>query len=429
MNAFDAKPADVAKLSNGLTSVLLPLPHAESVSIGVWMRAGGRYETPAFSGISHFLEHVLFKGTTRRSCEMLKREVEGVGGSLNGFTAEEHTCYMAKVPRRYAARAMRALADLVRRPRLNARDIEKERDVIIEEIRMYEDSPGQNVLDLMNELMWPSHPLGMLLSGTIDTVRRIKRPHLVEYWRRMYGPQNGVVSVAGAFEPDEMSGLIREEFGNMPKGKPMRYEHAPRPAQRARVRVWKKPTEQAHLCVGMFAVPRSHPDRFALELLHVILGANMSSRLFREVREKRGLAYEIGTHIKRYEDTGAFVVSAGCDEGKLAETLKTIVAELGRLSREGVGMTELKRAKEYYAGQLSIGLEDTMEYMLWVGEQVTMVGKAPDRRLLMKHLNHVTAADLKRVSRTLFQPDRVQLAVVGNVAEPDVNRWLAACTW
>ncbi len=419
----------VEHLPGGLTTVLLPLREGRSVSIGVWVRAGGRHEDPKLSGVSHFLEHVVFKGTARRSCEALKQAVEGIGGSLNAFTAEEHTCYMAKVPRRYAQRALSVLTDLVIRPRLAARDIEKEREVILEEIRMYEDAPAQNVMDLMNELMWPNHPLGMLLSGTIDTVRRLKRLDLVDYWRRMYQAQNCVVAAAGAFDAGQMRAWIAREFRGQRRGKASRFLAAPRPPRASRVRVWKKPTEQTHVCMGIFAVPRTHPDRFALEILHVILGANMSSRLFREVREKRGLVYEIGTSIKRYDDTGAFVIAAGCDQAKLPETLRTIVAELSRMRRAPVGPTELKRAKEFYAGQLEIGLEDTMEHMLWVGEHVTSVGRAPDIGALLRHLQAVSAADLRRVARKLFVPERVHLAVVGSVAEADASRWLSAAPW
>jgi predicted Zn-dependent peptidase len=422
-------PSKVRFLPNGLASILTPLPHAQSVSVGVWVRAGGRCEPGELSGISHFLEHLLFKGTLRRSCEALKQAIEGVGGALNGFTAEEHTCYMAKVPHRYARRALNILADMVRHPRMHPRDIEKEREVIIEEIRMYEDSPGQNVMDLMNALMWPNHPLGRILSGTIDTVRRIKRKDLLDYWRRMYQPQNYVVAAAGAFEPGAIEQAVGQEFGILKRGRAARFAPVGRIPRTSQVRVWKKPTEQTHLCMGIFAVPRTHPDRFALEMLHVILGANMSSRLFREVREKRGLVYEIGTHIKRYEDAGAFVISAGCDQGKLSDTLKTIAAELLRLRKTRVGPTELARAKEFYAGQLSIGLEDTMEYMLWEGEQVAMTNHAPDMGKLLAHLNRVSAADLQHVARKLFRPERVHLAVVGAVAQADAARWLAAAPW
>jgi predicted Zn-dependent peptidase len=193
------------------------------------------------------------------------------------------------------------------------------------------------------------------------------------------------------------------------------------------VRVWKKDTEQAHLCVGAYAIPRTHPDRFALELLHVILGANMSSRLFREVREKRGLVYEVGTSIKRFADTGAFIVSAGCDSSKLAATIETSFRELGRIRRGPISRAELRRAKDYYAGQLVMGLEDTLDHMLWIGEQAAATGRIGLPRTLLSHVERVTARDIQRVARHLFMTPKMHAAIVGPIAEPDVARLTALC--
>lgn len=418
---------DLSQLPNGLGVALKPMPHAASVSVGVWVRAGGRYESAALSGISHLLEHLLFKGTRRRGCEQLKQHVEGVGGSLNGFTAEEFTCYMAKVPQRHARRALDVLTDMVKEPRLTPRDTEKEREVVLEEIRMYEDTPGQLVHDLFNQLLWPDHPLGMLLSGTVDTVRRLTREDVVRYWKTMYQPRNMVVTCAGAFEPERMRRDIRAALGSRRAGTPSRYPKAPRARRQPQVRVWKKATEQTHVCLGAYAVPRTHPDRFALELLHVLLGANMSSRLFREVREKRGLVYEIGSQIKRFHDTGAFVISAGCDAGKLEATVQTVVAELKRLHHQLVSRAELRRAKDYYAGQLEMGLEDTMDHMLWMGEQAVTVGRVANPQWLLQHLERVTAADLRRVARRLFVTEALQMAVVGPIEEALSPRLAALC--
>ena len=420
-------PYHLTMLPSGLGLALRPMPHAQSVAVGVWVRAGGRYESPDRAGISHFLEHLLFKGTRRRSCEELKRQIEGVGGSLNGFTAEEFTCYMAKVPRRFLRRGLEVLADMVRAPTLNADDIDKEREVILEEIRMYEDTPGQYVHDLFSQLLWPNHPLGMLLSGTIDTVRRIDRADIVDYWRAMYRPANLVVACAGALEPDEVTRHIRRAFGASRARVVRSFLRAPRPRRGPQVRVWNKRTKQTHLCVGTYAIPRTHPHRFALELLHVLLGGNMSSRLFREVRERRGPVYEIGTQIKRFNDTGAIVVYAGCDAGKLTATVQTIFTELTRVRRSPVSRTELRRAKDYYAGQLLMGLEDTMEHMLWMGEQAVTVGRIARPESLLNHLSQVTERDIQRVARQLFQTSAMHLAVVGPVAEPEATRLAALC--
>ena len=416
-------------LSSGLGVLLKPMPQAKSVSVGVWVLAGGRYESAEHSGISHFLEHLLFKGTRRRSCEQLKRQIEGVGGSLNGFTTEEFTCYTAKVPHRHARLAIAVLSDMVRHPTLAADDAEKEREVILEEIRMYEDTPGQFVHDLFSELLWPDHPLGRLLSGTIDTVRRIRHADVVGYWRRMYQPRHLLVTCVGALEPDQLLQQIQRAFGATRRRvtRSIRFAGAPRPRRGPQVRVWNKQTEQTHLCAGTYAIPRTHPDRFALELLHVVLGANMSSRLFREVREKRGLVYEIGTHIKRFYDTGAFVIYAGCDAGKLTATLDTIVTQLAWLRRSLIPRAELRRAKDYYAGQLLMGLEDTMEHMLWAGEQAVMVGRVAQPEALLAHVEKVAEQDIRRVARHLFVTPKMHLAVVGPVVEPDASHISTLC--
>lgn len=412
----------------GLGLVLKTMPHALSTSVGVWVHAGGRCEEPKLTGISHFLEHLLFKGTRRRGCEELKRHIEGVGGSLNGFTAEEFTCYMAKVPKQYARRAVDTLADMVRHPTLSVRDIHREREVILEEIRMYEDAPGQLVHDLFNQLLWPDHALGRLLSGTIESVRNIRRIDLVDYWKRLYQPHNMLLTCAGPNDPSILTRQIHSSFaGKIHRQRIPKMAKAPLPRRKPQVRIWKKETEQTHLCLGTYCVPRTHPDRFALELLHVMLGANMSSRLFREVREKRGLVYEIGTQIKRFRDTGAFVIYAGCDVGKLEQTVTTICHELRRLCHQPISNSELTRAKDYYAGQLLMGLEDTMDHMLWMGEQAITVGSVAQPERLLHHLNRVRPSDIERISRQLFTTMKTHLAIVGPIAESQTAKLSALC--
>jgi predicted Zn-dependent peptidase len=424
---MSASPYRMVTLPNGVGVVVRAMPHAQSVAVGVWVRAGGRYEPPPLAGISHFVEHLLFKGTARYSCEQLKQRIEGVGGSLNGFTAEEFTCYMVKVPHRHARRAVEVLADMVRSPRLAPRDAAKEQEVILEEIRMYEDAPGQSVHDLFGQLLWPGHPLGTLLSGTVDSVRRITREDLVRYWRRMYQPRHLLFAAVGACDPEAVIRQVSRAFRGMRPLPEARFVRAPRPRRGPQVRVWRKPTEQIHLCLGTYAMPRTHPDRFALELLHVLLGANMSSRLFREVREKRGLVYEIGSQIRRFHDTGAFVIHAGCDLGKLMDTVRTICAELSRLRRGLISRAELGRAKDYYAGQLQMSLEDTLDHMLWAGEQAAAVGRVGKPETLLAHVARVRAADVRRVARQLFITPRLHLAVVGPVGEPEQARLATLC--
>ncbi|MBI3319593.1 MAG: insulinase family protein [Candidatus Omnitrophica bacterium] len=414
-------------LPNGLPVILRPMDHVASVSVGIWVRAGGRYETAELSGVSHFLEHLLFKGTRTRSCERLKQAIEGIGGSFNGFTAEEFTCYMVKVPAQYLRRAVAVLSDMVLHPAFRPRDIDKEREVILEEIRMYDDTPAQAIHDVFNQLMWPNHPLGNLLSGTTDTVRRIRRRDLLAYWKQRYHARNLLVACAGAMTPEQVLGQLRTTFARLAGGSVRRFRPAPRPPRGPQIRLIHKATEQTHLCLGSPAIPRTHPQRFALELLHVILGANMSSRLFREVREKRGLVYEIGTQIKRYHDTGAFVIYAGCDPAKLTTTLQTVLVELTRMAREPVRASELRRAKEFYGGQLLMGLEDTMEQMLWIGEQMITVGRTAEAKDLLAHLNRVTAEQIQHVARWLFTSPRFHVAAIGPLAEQQASTLQDLC--
>ena len=413
----DKSPYRFARHANGLSIVLRPMEQGASAAVGVWVRAGGRYERPTVAGVSHFLEHVLFKGTRTRSCEQLKQAIEGIGGSLNGFTAEEFTCYMAKVPARALARAITILSDLVLHPAFKPADIEKEREVILEEIRMGEDAPAQYVHDVFNQLLWPNHPLGNLLSGTTATVRGITRRDLVASWKQFYRPRNTLVACAGALDPERVIRQLRQAFVGRKGGAVQRVVPAPRPRRGPQVRLLQKDTEQTHVCLGTPAMPRSHPQRFALELLHVLLGANMSSRLFREVREKRGLVYEIGTLIKRYKDTGAFVIYAGCDAAKLQTTLRTVVAELSRMKREPVPARELRRAQDFYRGQLLMGLEDTLEHMLWMGEQAITVGRVARPHEILDALERVTPQQVQRAARVLFTAPQLHLAAIGPVPE------------
>jgi len=276
-------------------------------------------------------------------------------------------------------------------------------------------------------LLWPNHPLGMLLAGTEATVRRLQRPQLVDYWRRFYQPRHMLIVCAGALEPDRAVRLVRRCFAGSSRRSAARMSRAPRPRPGPHVQVMHKPTEQTHLCLGVPAMPRTHPQRFAVELLHVLLGANMSSRLFREVRERRGLVYEIGTQVRRYHDTGAFIIYAGCDVGKLDSTLRTVTKELSRITRELVPARELARAKEFYRGQLVMSLEETMDHMLWMGEQVVTVGRLSTPQDVTAALARVTARQIRDAARRLFLTPRMYLAAIGPVPQSQAAELQAAC--
>ena len=400
-------------LSNTLRVISAAMPHMESVALGIWVAAGGRYEPPALCGISHFLEHLMFKGTTHRTARQIKEAIEGLGGSMNAFTDSEYTCVYAQVPATHATVVLDVLLDMVRSPRLAARDIERERQVILEEIKMYLDIPMQHVQDLLNALMWPNQPLGRVLAGTPASVARIRARELAAYHRRFYTPANLVVAAAGPISHRLLVEQVQAALGHVPPGRAQRFRRASHRQRRPRVHCAVKETEQSHAVLGFSAFPRHHPQIHGLNLLHVILGGNMSSRLFRELRETRGLAYDIGTSIKRYRDAGAFTISAGVEHRKLVQALRVITQELARIRRQPVSADECDRAKEFYAAQLALMTEETVDQMCWLGEGEMLFGHVDPLEHVIEDLRRVTPRDVQRVAGQVLHPARVNVAMIG----------------
>ena len=404
---------DKFNLGNGLTVIGHRMPSLSSVAIGIWIGVGSRYETKRTNGISHFLEHLLFKGTKKRGCEQLKQAIEGVGGSFNGFTSEEATCYLVKVVNKYARIGFDILSDMVRNPLLKEEDVEKERKVIGQEIKMYEDLPSHYVHEIFDELLWPDHPLGRNIAGTLRSISAIKRKNLFDYWERYYQAKNIVLAVVGNFKEEKMRELAEHYLGKVGKGEHQKFLPAKKEKKSPGIKLIFKETEQAHLCLGGRGFPRNHPDRYGSILLATILGGNMSSRLFREVREKRSLAYEIRAGSQEYYDTGAFVVSAGVAPGKTKEALRVILKELKMVKESKVTEGEMKRAKEFLIGQLLLSLEDSSTYMLWLGGQQLSEGRIKSLQEVKFKINRVNREDLKRIAQTLFRGDNLNLALIG----------------
>ncbi len=408
-------------LNNGLNVATHHMPGRLSVSLGLWLKVGARYEEKNINGISHFLEHLLFKGTEKRTCEELKQSIEGIGGSLNAFTSQELTCYLAKVPHKYLASALDVLLDMVLNARLAPKDIETERKVILEEIRMYKDLPGHFVVDLLTELLWPGQPLGRNIAGEAEAVRAINRNRLLAYKDKFYQLSNIAVVACGNLKHKR---LLREcQKYNLPARLSLNeFTEVCQRQKKPQLRFQVKDTEQTHLALGLHSLPRSSPQRFCLGLLHIILGANMSSRLFREVREERGLAYEIGTSLKFLQDTGAFVVHAGIDNRRVSEALEVILQQLRELKKNKVGREELMRAKEYYVGQLLLALEDTADHMLWLGENVASLNKFLRPEEIIRRVKEVEPDDLKRLANKILQERSLNLALIGPLKDKDKLR-------
>ncbi len=409
-------------LSNHLQVLTLPMGERESAAVAIWVKVGGRYESQRISGVSHFLEHMLFKGTRRRSSRQIKKEVEGVGGMLNAFTGEESTCYFAKLPATHFAKALDVLADMVKEATLTVKEFERERPVILEEIKMYRDQPAQYVHELMSELLWPDQPLGRSIAGVPGTVTAIRRSAMAAFKKKHYQPQNILVSVSGPVTHGEVMSLTEKCFPSRNGGPSSRFTPARTMQRRPRFLFIEKDTEQTHLAIGFHGFSRQDPRRYALGVLNIILGANMSSRLFEEVRERRGLAYEIKSGIGHYQDTGSVTLSAGVENRKTRLAIRVALQELTKLTKKNVPAEELRRAKDYYSGQFLMGLEDTLDHLLWVGEKVLYREGLPDRREIIRSIEKVTPEDIRKVARNIFQTSRINLSLIGPLKKNEQKR-------
>jgi len=415
-------------LKNGVRVVSFQMPERSSVSLGLWCGVGGRFESDELKGAAHFLEHIVFKGTKKYSCTELKERVEGVGGSLNAFTAEEQTCYYAKIPSQYLSKTFDVLADMVFFPNIAKKDVDSERGVILEEIKMYYDLPQYYVVDALEGVMWPDHPLGKGLAGNIQSVSAMTAKQLSAFHQTHYLPNNIVVAACGNVSHEAVVDLVRRKTNRFAFGQKTAALPAGHKPSGAKAVFHHRPIEQMHLAFGVFGLDAFHKDRYALNLLNVILGGNMSSRLFNEVREKRGYAYSIHSSVKSLADTGLFMIRAGVDNRKITQTMDVVLKELARVKKESVSREEFSRAKDYLIGQLMLGLEDTMEHMLWIGESTMVRDRIRTAEEVVRAIRKVKADDLQKVAETLFDPKGYHAAVVGPLnadQEKEISRLLA----
>jgi len=406
-------------MDNGLIVAAKPMSHMESVSFGIWIRAGVRYEGTKNNGISHLLEHLLFKGTKTRGMKEIKEAIEGRGGSFNGFTSEEVTCYLVKLLSKDAELGIDILSDMVLNPKLDEKEIEKEKSVIVEEINMYKDIPSQHVHEILTEMLWPNQPLGMPLAGTVESVNSIQKKDVDAYKNTFYNPNNMLLIGTGRIEEGELLGLAGKYLSISAKAEPSKFIKAVNNQREPLLRVTKKDTEQTHMALAFHAPNRLSSDRYAASILNIILGANMSSRLFHVVRDELALCYEISSSMRKYEDAGAFVIGAGLDESNLVRALEIILKELNRIREEPIPDEELERAKEFCKGQLLFTLEDTMSHMLWLGEKIASKEKELDVDKIMDRVDSVNKDDIMRVAGAVFKNESMNLAVIGPVKEEE----------
>ena len=406
-------------LDQGLRVVTTSFPQSVSASISIYVGAGSRYETEDVAGISHFVEHMLFKGTERRPTpKEISEAIEGVGGVLNAATDKELTVYWCKVPCQHFELAMDVLSDNLLHPKLDPDDIEREREVIIEELNMIYDSPADLVTLMIDELMWPNQPLGRDTAGTKESVLRISRVDLQAYMSSHYAPGNSVVAVAGRVTPEQVEEVTNRFLGDWSPAATMPWYPAQDGQVKPRVALKSKRTEQANLCLAVHGLPSEHPDRYAQDVMNTILGEGMSSRLFLEIRERRGLAYDVHSYVNHFRDTGSMVVFAGVDTRKATQTVQAILGEMARL-RDGVPEEELARAKESMNGRLLLRLEDTRAVSAWTGAQELLRDRIMSVEEAVSLINSVSVDDIQRVARTLFVQEKLNLAVVGPYRSED----------
>jgi len=406
-------------LDNGLRVITETMPHTRSVSICIFIGVGSRYETGPQSGVSHFIEHLMFKGTPRRTTARdISMAIEGVGGIINAGTDKELTIYWCKTAQPHFSLALDVLSDMLLHSKFAPDDIESERQVIIEEIHMGKDSPSQQVNMLIDELLWPGHPLGRDIAGDKESVAGISREMMLDYLACQYLPGNTVVSIAGALKHREMVTAVNQALGGWADEQP-HPGYSPYKKQKfPTLNVERKDTEQAHLCLGLSGLPLLHPQRFTLDLLNIILGEGMSSRLFTEIRDRLGLAYSIHSYVDHFLDTGAMTIYAGVEPKNLPVAIKAILEQLARL-KEPIPETELTKAKELAKGRLLLRMEDSRNVAGWMGGQEILTGKILSVDQVASIVDAITAEELGQLAKELLVASQLRLAVVGPVAEDE----------
>ncbi|NKB25557.1 MAG: insulinase family protein [Kiritimatiellae bacterium] len=409
-------------LPNGIRVVSASMPHVESVAMGVWVGVGGRYEPKAISGMSHFIEHLLFKGTKKRSAQEISQAIEGRGGYFNAFTQEESTCYYARITSDHAWNTLDILCDMYLNARFDKVDIDKERGVIIEEIIMYADQPHHLVQDILGELLWANHALGRPLIGTPENIRRVTRKEILDFKNKKYVSNNTVITFAGKIDHAACVHQVAKRLGSIKKRTKPSFTRVTSKTVQKRVAVASKEIEQSHLAIGVKLFGRKDPRRFAAKLLSIILGENMSSRLFQIVREKYGLAYSIHSSVQLFDDTGVFIISVGLDRLQTDKAIALIFKELNRIKEKPVSKSELKRAKDYTIGQMQIGLESTAHQMMWIGENMMSYGECIQPSELIQRIETITSEHILKLAKQLFKRHRISIALVTPLEDSDRSR-------
>jgi predicted Zn-dependent peptidase len=413
-------------LPKGLVVITETMPHVRSVSIGVWVRSGSRREAPDENGLAHFIEHMVFKGTERRSAEAIAREMDSVGGMLDAFTSKEQICFNAKVLDEHLPIAFDVIADLILRPNFDSEDVTKEQQVILEEIKMDMDNPEYLLHEVFTRGFWPQHALGRPILGTPETVKNFNRQVLKTRFASWFAPDHLVVTAAGNVTHEQVLDLVNREFGHLqPSG-----QHAPHIAPRTEAPIHlekKRDLEQVHLCVGVPSVPLGHEDRFGVAVLNNLLGGGMSSRLFQNIREKRGLAYAVFSEITPYSDAGMLTVYAGSAKETVGQVLDLIVSEFRDLKKSLVTEEELTRSKNHLKGSLMLSLESTSARMSNLARQELYFRRFYSLDEILDSIDAVTREQLQSLARQYFRAEDTAVTVLGNLNGFTLDRARLAC--
>ncbi len=407
-------------LPNGLTILTEEMPNIRSVSLGVWLKQGSRHEQPDENGISHFIEHLLFKGTERRTASDIARTIDRIGGQCDAFTTKEYTCFYARVLDEHLPIALDLLSDIVLHPRFDPENVEKERKVIFEEIKMVEDSPDELVYDLFSGTLWGSHPLGRPIQGTVESVSALHQDALLKYFRESYHPGNVLIAAAGHLDQQQFIDEASRAFGEIPAGGLAR-PVGPPSAHPGIVTRDKRDLEQMHLCLGVEAYPQGHDDRYAGYVLNTLLGGTMSSRLFQGIREERGLAYSVFSSINSFADAGYLMVYAATRPGGGAEVLEAICTELSRLKTVPIQEPELRGAKDHLKGSLMLSLESSSSRMSNLARQQLYYGRQYTLDEIIDGVEKVTTTEVQRLANVLLGQGEGTLAVLGNLAHLNLD--------
>ncbi|MFH1382955.1 MAG: pitrilysin family protein [Chloroflexota bacterium] len=404
-------------LDNGLRVITTTMPQVRSVSISIFIGVGSRYETAPQGGISHFIEHLLFKGTARRpTSREISEAIEGIGGIVNAGTDKELTVYWCKVASPHFSAALDVLVDMLFNSKFDPVEMERERQVVIEEINQSKDSPHQQVNTLIDELLWPEHPLGRDTAGSKESMSALTRDMVLDYLHGQYLPADTVVAIGGNIEPPEAEAAIRQAMGQWSNRQPLpEYLHY-QGQLNPRLKIEKRDIEQSHLCLALPGLSLVHPRRFTLDLLNVILGEGMSSRLFIEVRDKLGLAYAVHSYADHFLDTGSVIVYAGVDPRKLDQAVRAILEQLKKLEQP-VPANELTKAKEMAKGRLLLRMEDSHNVASWTGGQEVLAGRILTIDDVIARIDAITAEEIAGVAREVFISNQLRLAVVGPVTD------------